>query len=133
MLTQKELKVLRCLRKDARKSMTSISRETGISLSAVMLIIKRLESGFIDKYTSLLNHSSLGHNIKVHFFMKKGDINFFKEHPQVNTIYKLSGDYSLFVEGIFRNMGEVEKFKENLSSYKLFFVVDETKVEGFLP
>ena len=132
MLTEKEFKVLRCLRKNSRKSMTKISRETKIPIASVMLIIKRLEKAVITKYTSLLNYSSLGYNIKVHFFVKNIEEKMLS-HPQINTIYKLSGKYNYFIEGVFKNISDVEKFKEKLGEHKQFFVTDETKVEVFQP
>jgi len=132
MLTQKEMKVLRCLRKDARRSMTTIAKETKLPLASILLIMRRLENSVVTKYTTLLNHSALGHNVKVHFMTKGMDEEFLK-NPQINTIYKISGKYNYFIEGIFKDLSQMEKFKERLGNHRQFFVMEETKVEEFQP
>jgi len=126
------MKVLRCLRKDARKSMTAIAKETKLPLASIMLIMRRLESSVVIKYTTLLHHAALGHHVRVHF-MAQGMNEGFLKNPQVNTIYKISGKYNYFIEGIFKDISQLEKFKEKLGEHQQFFVMEETKVEEFQP
>jgi DNA-binding Lrp family transcriptional regulator len=56
----------------------------------------------------------------------------------INSIYKVNNGYDYIVEGIFRNIMELEEFSEKLDkrfsikSKQIYYVIDEIKREGFL-
>lgn len=142
MFSKKELIILNELRKDGRKSLTELSQETKIPISTVLTIVKRLEKNVIQRYISLLNFSKLGYNIRVNLFLKLKEIqkeagkDFILSHPNINSLYGVNGHYDYFLEGIFKNMGDFGKFKEELETLSLevkeHHIIEDVKIEGFV-
>ena len=143
MLQKKELVILSHLRQDARKNLTSISKETGMPVSTIFDRIKRYEKGLIQKHTALLDFSKLGYDVKVHIALKvpKDKRESFKSYllrePLVNSVYRINNGYDFMIEAVFRNIKEVHDFIEGLDEYKVksaeqHFVLEEIKREGFM-
>ena len=67
MLTEKEKTLLQHLRKDSRKSLADISKETKIPISTLFDTLRKLESKVIIKHTALVDFAKLGHGMKAGF------------------------------------------------------------------
>ena len=137
----KDLLVLVNLRRNSRKNLTSISRDTQIPVTTVFDKVRRLNLGIIKKHTSLLDFSRLGYNTQVNLALlcknKKETLAFLKQHSNVNAIYGLERDYDYYVELIFRNLKELEEFTEKLDDlgvkkFESHHVIEELKKEAFL-
>jgi len=104
-IDEKDMEILKMLKKDARIPLTEISRIVGISDVAVKKRISKLEKrGVIRGYTALIDPSLLGYNsisltgidtmpesiFKVIDILKKKDY--------INTIYVTTGDHMIIVE-----------------------------------
>ena len=102
---EKDMEILKMLKKDARIPLTEISRIVGISDVAVKKRISKLEKrGVIRGYTALIDPSLLGYSsisltgidtmpesiFKVIDVLKKKDY--------INTIYVTTGDHMIIVE-----------------------------------
>lgn len=73
-----DIKILNCLKKNARLTASAISEEINLSVSAVIERIKKLEtSGIIKGYTIELDQEKLGNNVVA--LMEVG-----LEHPDYN-------------------------------------------------
>ncbi|MBU0470942.1 MAG: Lrp/AsnC family transcriptional regulator [Nanoarchaeota archaeon] len=137
MIPEKELAVLKELRRDARKTLTAISKNTNIPISTVSLILNRLEKGLINKFVTFLDFSSRGY-FKVHFFVKDKvpENNFLMSNRHLNSCYRLKGNCDYFLECFFRTFKELQEFKEELGAYYSIqeecHVLEEIKLEGFL-
>lgn len=140
MLNEKEEVLLRILREDSRKSLSKISKETGIPISTLFELLKRLEDKCINKHVSLVNFSNIGYNVKINFALrvqnKEGLKKWLRNHKSVNTLSSLVSDYDFFVETIFKDLKEMMDFKDSLERFGIvtfdeFFVVDELKKESF--
>ena len=71
-----DIKILRALSQNARQKASAISREVGLSVSAVIERIHKLEdSGVIAGYTTVLDQKRLGHSIAAWVEVRL-------EHPQ---------------------------------------------------
>jgi len=141
MIKDKDVKILKFLRKNARTSLADISRETNIPISTVFDKLNRMENSLINKHTSLLNFPALGYALKVNYLLKCRDRNkvkdFLLEHKNVNTLYRVNNGSDFFVEAIFKDMNEMEEFSEaleELSLYKAekFHVIEELRKEDFM-
>lgn len=143
-MKDKHLKILACLRKDARMALTKMSREIRVPVSTIFDNLKASEDDLITKHTSLLNFGKLGYNaranimIKVNRADKEALGNFLTTHESINSAFKVTNGYDFLVEGIFRNIKELEEFKEEVESqYKVedtqtMYIVDDIKREDFL-
>ena len=142
MLAKKELSILSHLRKDSRKSLSKISKETGIPLSTVFDNLGKLEKKVIKKYVSLIDFSKMGYNLKVNFILKSGDKKeelkqFLLSNKNVNSLLRLNGEADFLVEGIFKDMKELEEFNNKLDGHKIVnkmehHIIEEIKTEGFI-
>ncbi len=141
MLSEKETKLLKHLRENSRESLTSISAKTGIPVSTLFDVLKKLESGVIIKHVPLLDFSKIGYNIRVNFAINSKNNSkmreFLANHRNVNSLSSLiDNNFSIFAECLFKNLKEMSDFKDSLSRFEVTnisenFIVEELKKEDF--
>ena len=143
-MNQKDLIILRLLRTNARMSLTKISRRTNIPVSTIFDRLKFHERNLIKKHTCLLDFAKLGYNTtaKIVLRVEREDRQPLKEflmkHTSVNSVYKITNGFDFMVEGIFRQVSDLEEFVEQLETKfkiqdkKYFFILEEIKREAFL-
>jgi DNA-binding Lrp family transcriptional regulator len=138
-----EIKMLKLLRKNARESLTSISRKTGIPTSTVFMKLADQEKSVITKHTSLLNFQNLGYNYWSKFAVKLKEENsdfekYLMEHESVNSVYEINSGFNYLVETIHRNIKQYSDFMRELESKfdieekKEFQIIEDLKREDFL-
>jgi len=143
LLTKKELLILTHLRADSRKSLTRISRETGIPISTIFDKVNKLGKSTISKYSPLLDFQKLGFGLRVNLILKANDKrkqdlkDFLLKNQNVNSLLRLNNNFDFFIETVFRDMKGLEEFYENLKKFKIkkkkeFFVIEDLKKEEFL-
>lgn len=139
-MNAKELIILQKLRKNARYSLTEISYLTYIPLSSVFKKVIKLEKDVIKKYISLINFELIGFSIRINLILKSKDKEtlkkFLLEHPNVNSLYRISQNFDFFVETVFPSMLEFENFAEELDSLisnkKAFHIIEDLCREDFM-
>lgn len=143
MLSQKELLILACFRKNARRNLTKVSREIHIPVSTIFDKLKRYEGSLIRKYTSLLNFTELGFDVRVNLIIRADRGNkkelgeYLVKNESVNSVFRINNGYDFLIEAIFRNMKEFQGFSERLEEFKIkgketFYILDDLKREAFL-
>lgn len=144
MMKNKEMLILSNLRNNSRESLTRLSRRTSIPVTTIHEKIKQYEDNIIKKYTMIIDFGKLGFNTKVAFLIRtnreKRDKlrDYLLGNKNVNTVFKLNNEYDFMVEGIFRELIDVESFLDKLenefevSEKSVFYIVDEIKREGFM-
>jgi len=141
MLKEKDLEIIKHLRKNARKSLADISRDTGVPISTVFDKLNRFEGSLINKHTTLLNFPALGYALKVNYLIKCKDRDKAKEflvnHKSVNTLSRINNGSDFFVEAIFKDMNDMEEFSEALEELGLYksekyHIIEELKKEDFM-
>lgn len=120
MKKENQIKILKKLRSNSRKSLSIVSRETNIKVPEIYSIIDSLQDkGVIKKFTSLIDHSSLGYGFNMLFQTKINSSVNFREHTKknksINNAYLLSESSGL-MQCFFKDMHDVENFKDELSS-----------------
>lgn len=133
--------ILQELRKDARRSLTEISYATDIPLSSVFKKVNKLEKNLIRKYVTLVDFIPLGFSIRVNLVLKSKQREnlrkFLSEHPNVNSLYRISQGFDFLVETIFPSMLGLENFLEEIdnlvSDKKIFHVIEDIRMEDFIP
>ncbi len=136
----RDLKILRELRKNSRQSITNIGSLAGVPLSSTFKRIDHLEKGIIKKYVSIVDFGLLGFSIRISLVLKsknRGELkNFLIEHPNVNSLHRISQDFDFFVETVFPNMLAFENFIEELnnlvSDKRVFHIIKDLRTEDFV-
>jgi DNA-binding Lrp family transcriptional regulator len=143
-LNQKDLAIVSHFRNNARRNLTSISKETSIPVSTLFEKLKRLEESIITRHTSLIDFTKIGFGTiaKVLIKAKKGTklevSNYLSKHENINSVSSITNGYDFEIEAIFRNMNELEKFIEtiddklNIDKKSVYYVIGEIKREKFL-
>jgi DNA-binding Lrp family transcriptional regulator len=144
MLTRKDELILSSLRKNARETLTNISKKTAIPVSTIYDKLNQFEKQFIAKHTSLLKFEELGYQARANIFIKIENLQkesvklFLCAHKSINSVYKIGNDFDFMVEGIFRNIQDVDLFLDHLhakftiKNLQVYYVIEDVQKEQFL-
>ncbi len=115
-----DLKILKVLNKDARKPYKAIAEELGVSDATIRNRINRmLKEGVIKQFNVLVDYHKLGRIIKAFIGLRvqppklKEIVEHLIENPDVQVLYRTTGEVDLFVEVIFKDMDELNGFLES--------------------
>ncbi|MBU1975512.1 MAG: hypothetical protein KKG59_03860 [Nanoarchaeota archaeon] len=140
-MNQKELLLMSYFRRNSRTPLTSISRKTRIPVSTIYDKLKEFEKKLIHKHTTLLDFKKLGYDVRVNMLIKTADKekmqNFLSNENRINNVFRLAGEYSFMIEGIFRDIQDLNDFSEKLETFQIlerkeFFILEDIKKEAFL-
>jgi len=143
-MNQKDLKIISYLRQDARMPLTTMSKKTSIPVSTIFDRLRVNEQNLIIKHTSLLDFTKLGYftRANINFKVAREDKEALKEylmkHQSINSVYKINNGYDYMVEGIFRQIKDMEEFidqienKFKIEDSKSFFIIEDLKRESFM-
>jgi len=132
------------LRKNARETLTEMSKKTNIPVSTLYDKLKVHEKELIQKHTCLVDFTKLGFNTKAQILIKVDrDVReevreYLLKEFNVNSVYKINSGYDFMIEGIFKHVKDMEDFLEKLDEkFKLkeqqvYYVIEDVKREGFL-
>ncbi len=130
------------LRRNARKNITHIARETNIPVTTIYDRLKKIEKEYILKNLSLLDFDKLGYTFRSNVIVKIGDnknelIKYLYEHKNVNSLYLLNFGSKLMLETVFRNINEFDEFVLKLNEFNVEMlnvshISEELKKEMFL-
>jgi len=122
------MKIIKALQTDARKPIIQLAREVGANEATVRRRIdKLLKEGIIERFTVVLDYHKLGRIIKVFIGLRvqpaklKEIVDHLSKHPDIQVLYRTSGDTDIVAEAIFEKMEDLNTFLE-----------DELKLEGIL-
>jgi Lrp/AsnC family transcriptional regulator, leucine-responsive regulatory protein len=143
-MNNKDLEIISHLRQNARMPLTIMSKKTRIPVSTIFGRLKTHADNVIAKHTSLLNFALLGYYARANITIKvdRDDKQIVKEyltkHQAVNSLYKINNGYDFMIEGVFRQVSDMENFLDELenkfriSDRKSFFIIEDLKREAFL-
>ncbi|HII30197.1 TPA: Lrp/AsnC family transcriptional regulator [Candidatus Woesearchaeota archaeon] len=144
MLCKKDLIIISYLRRNARQSLTSISKKTSIPISTIYDRLRIHYGNVILRHTSLIDFSKLGFTAKANIALRVDSeerealkMLLMKSH-NINSIYKMNNGFDFLAEGLFKNIQEVDSFMELLESRfrirdkEVYYIVGDIKREGFL-
>ena len=114
-----DLRIIRSLSGNARKPYKTIARELDVSDATVRKRIKKMvDEGIIKQFNLLLDYHKLGRIIKAFIGLRinpqylKGIVEHFVENPDIQVLYRTTGNVDLFIEVIFKDMEELNAFLE---------------------
>lgn len=117
-------KIIKCLVDNSRMSSKDIANEVGLSVSAVIERIKKLESsGVIKKYTAIVDNEKIGNELLAIVTVrldhpKYGDA-FIEEalnNPAIIECHYVAGDYDYLLKVNTKNSSSLEKIIQTIKS-----------------
>lgn len=119
-----DIKIINALIDNSRVNASEISDIVGLSVSAVIERIKKLEaSGIIDKYTVILNNELIGRDVSAlimvtleHPKYNEGFINAMTENDAVSECHYLAGDFDYQLKIATFNTARLERVLNELKS-----------------
>jgi len=141
--TRKDFLLLSYFRNNARENLTTISRQTNIPVSTIFDKLHQFEESLIKKHTSLFDFKQIGFDVKVNILFKTARENrdafkdFLMGNFHINSIYRVNNGFDFLIEAIFKDMGELHDFLEEVEAFKIeskqeLFILEDLKREGFL-
>ncbi|MFH1510703.1 MAG: AsnC family transcriptional regulator [Candidatus Woesearchaeota archaeon] len=124
MLDEKDIAILRVLRKNARTTYTEIAKQTGFTTPTVTSRLARLNLQF----TSILDFAKIGYPIR--FWVMCEEKDYQKLEEAASTAYKLN-DGRIMAECLFESNSKAYEVLENINCEKIQVVEDVAK-ERFL-
>lgn len=119
-IDQLDMRIIRSLSGNARKPYKSIAQELGVSDATVRKRIRNmLDGGIIKEFNVLIDYHALGRIIKAFIGLRvnpsklKEIVEHLKRNPDVQVLYRTTGDVDLFVEVIFSDMEDLNAFLES--------------------
>jgi len=123
-----DMKIIKGLQTDGRKPIVRLAKEVGANEATVRRRIgKLLKEGIIERFTVVLNYHKLGRVIKAFIGLRvqpaklREIVDHLSKHPDIQVLYRTSGDTDIFAEVIFEKMEDLNKFLE-----------EELNLEGIL-
>lgn len=143
-MKEKDIKIITNLRQDARMPLTKMSRITRIPVSTIFDRLKENERSIITKHTTLIDFSKLGYHtranitIKVDRDDKQKLCEYLSKNNSVNSLYKINNGYDFMIEGIFKQIKDLDDFLEDIEGKfriqdkKSYFIIQDIKRENFM-
>ncbi len=144
MIGKKDLLIVSNLRRNARETLTNMSKATRIPISTIYDKLRLHEGGLIKKHTCLLDYNKLGYPTRANVMLRvdKPDREALKEylvkHNNVNSVLKINNNFDFMAEMVFREIKELEDFLEALEdrfkirAKQVFYIIEDIKREDFL-
>lgn len=116
-----DLKILSCLKNNARAKASQISEEVNLSVSAVTERIKKLEaSGVICGYTVVLDQKKLGNDVIALMEVSLEHPRYYDrftelvaQNPNIVSCYYMTGDYDFMLKIITDSSDSLELYTQN--------------------
>ena len=117
-------KIIKCLVDNSRMSSKDIANEVGLSVSAAIERIKKLESsGVIKKYTAIIDNEKIGNEllaiVTVRLDHPKYSDAFIEEalnNPAIIECHYVAGDYDYLLKVNTKNSSSLEKIIQSIKS-----------------
>ncbi len=123
-----DMKIIKSLQTDARKPIVRVAKEVNANEATVRRRIQKLlREGIIERFTVVLDYHKLGRIIKAFIGLRvqpaklREIVDHLSKHPDIQVLYRTSGDTDIFAEVIFEKMEDLNEFLE-----------EELRLEGIL-
>lgn len=123
MIDDLERKIVRSMNQSARKSFREIAKEVGISVTAVINKVKKLErQGVIKGYIPLLDPVYFGYDLIAIIAVRISQGKLLEtqqkisEYPQVVAVYDVTGEWDSLIIGYFKGRDDLNLFIKSLLS-----------------
>ncbi|MCX7973683.1 MAG: Lrp/AsnC family transcriptional regulator [Candidatus Aminicenantes bacterium] len=125
MIDDIDRRIVKVLNENARRSFRDLAKEVGISVTAVINKVKKLEeSGAIKGYIPILDPEYFGYSLMaiIALRLSKGKLletqELIAREPQVVAVYDITGEWDSLVIGYFRHRQDLNRFIKKILSYR---------------
>jgi len=132
-----DLRIIRSLSQNSRKPYSTIARELEVSDGTVRKRVNRLvEDGIIRQFNLLLDYHRIGRIVKAFIGLRVNAnklmnvVGHLEGNPDVQVLYRTTGNVDLFVEVIFKDVEELKQFLEQELSIDGISYTEVTVVIG---
>lgn len=146
--------ILRCLQHNGRETYDVVGEQVGLSASAVLRRVKRLEeAGVIDRYVALVKPEAVGFGLTAYLNVrlekhteshKRNPMDLFRASvqtwPEVVECAAVTGEMDYLLRVVVRDMGHYSRFimdtllkHPSVEDCKTSFVLDQVKVTTAVP
>lgn len=144
MLRDKDLLIISHLRKNARLSITDISKSINVPVSTIFDRLRLREEDLIKKYTLLMDFGQVGFPFRENILLKVSSVDrerlkeFLQQDYHINSLYAIDNGFDFLIDAVFRSDEEMKQF---LSTVERDFsliralphrILEEFKEESFL-
>jgi len=141
---KRDLSIVSHLRKDARITLTTLSKKTGIPVSTVFEKLKSFRASGLVQPTVIVDFEKLGFNARVMILLKidkeiRGQVEkFLVNHWHINSVQRVNNGFTFMVDAVFRDMRVAEDFIEvleerfKLTKKMVSYVLGDFNRESFL-
>ena len=135
MLDKKDKKILNLLQKDSRMMLKDIAKAIGLSIDATHKRMKRMKEEKVFYPSIMVDPKEIGYPLVVDVKIKLKDIDekrykefiaYLYQHPNVTSIFTLTGDYDITIPIIARDYEQLntitlqirQKFRDIIADWK---------------
>ena len=119
-----DVKILEVLQENARVSISELSKQVNLSLSAVSERLKKLESGnIIEQYTAVLNSSAMDKELSVIMMISMDDpssldefTKLVSEQDEILECHYVTGEYDYILKITTKNTATLEQLMNRIKS-----------------
>lgn len=124
MMDSTDLNILKLLQKDARMSVSDISKNVDLSISAVGERIKKLEkSNIINQYTTILNAKFFEKELTAFMLISLQNpqvsptfLEFVNKEKEILSCFYIAGDYDYIIKIVTKNTNTLAKVLDRIKS-----------------
>lgn len=143
-MKKKDILIMSHLRRNGRESLTKLSKLTHIPVSTIFDRMKANADNLIKRHTCLIDFSKLGYGTRATIVYKidKSVREGFREHLiknlSVNSVYKINNGFDFMIEGVFKDIKEIEDFNEQLEEKfkikqkQVYYIIEDIAREKFM-
>jgi len=120
-LDEVDLKILKLLLEDARRSYRDIAKELGLSVATVHNRVKRLQAeGVIKGFAPIIDHSKLGFDLTALILLQAEGSHLIDVEEQVAkleetcAVYDITGEFDIAVVARFKSREALNRFIKSL-------------------
>lgn len=125
MIDEQDRRIIKALNENARRSFRELAKEVGLSVTAVINKIKKMEEmGAIKGYIPVLNPEYFGYNLMAIIALRisKGKLletqELIAREPQVVAVYDITGEWDSLIIGYFRHREDLNQFIKKILSFR---------------
>ena len=136
-----DIKILHCLKKNAREKASEISKEIHLAVSTVIERIRKMESsGIIQSYTIILDEKKLGNDVTALMEVSLEHPKYYdaftemiQSNPNIVSCYYMTGDFDFILKLICKSSEHLEnihrtiKGQNGVSATRTHYVLKNVK------
>ena len=136
-----DIKILHCLKKNAREKASEISKEINLAVSTVIERIRKMESsGIIQSYTIILDEKKLGNDVTALMEVSLEHPKYYdaftemiQSNPNIVSCYYMTGDFDFILKIICKSSEHLEnihrtiKGQNGVSATRTHYVLKNVK------